>query len=921
MKFVNLHTGNVFNGSSPYIHWFEGQQSTGMIYVQPLCFISDNSQSHVSCDCDKFSLLLISHNNLGTATEDINGFKYRNLESLKVSEMKCCKGYKMENGNYLHIIYIMAHSDDAAEYVGSIFIDEEEILIGADFYQENESLKINASNLGVNIPSQIQSAIYGSNVHEEKRDNILINRKFKEVVSNYWDLIANKGSYKSLINSLKWFEYGDIVKLREIWGHNDDGRIVYDDRDLKYMLSENYKVTLNSFFKTTYFAIRCALQKETGKFTDEHNPELEAKVFKWSIEDMSLKMSLLGNFYESYFMPIHTELIQCSIEDMVFSNTIKITNNTLCSMNSLANLCGTFKCTVNDGKDVVIGDVSVGVDRDTIFGVKPGETYDIQPVGVKPISDIDIINDDPELKGLLSQNYHGPGAVVPIECDFGGDKIVRGDILVLSDGKELYVEDNEINLKNSGDTLKFNILLLSEKNTINLHFIGVSGKHYSKTIDITVKDISDVVLGLYKIKRKKSIDLSDFGKPSNLFTTSRINIPSNITNIYKQYIPCVLGDSSGVGLNHVIAAKTSILDITGTDSIIKDNIGFLIGTDTSYKSNGQTISYASGEDITIIPEKNGIYNDMYEEIDEQIIDIPIIRDEIYAAYDLFTNEKYVFSVDIRINNFVGSPEDISSIRASLVYDDTYIDLGVHNIKRNTMTRLYFMCSKSDISHIIDTDNPQNDVHLVLSIDPYTYSSTDPNQNEKMGYLWRSIELGLPKGEAIVLVDNIENNYFMVQKNHNYIMFISKQFVSDAFPKNLNTMWKKLKQYIYYSKYIYFPEFHYLEPFGSFSEKNDSIDDFTIVQTDALCVIPIIRIPAKNEWITYVYSCKNIEAPAWEFVNKTSGQKIIIEDSLLEPYITKTDQQVFERGYYDIIFRYKLSSNEHELTLNSAFVKK
>ena len=110
------------------------------------------------------------------------------------------------------------------------------------------------------------------------------------------------------------------------------------------------------------------------------------------------------------------------------------------------------------------------------------------------------------------------------------------------------------------------------------------------------------------------------------------------------------------------------------------------------------------------------------------------------------------------------------------------------------------------------------------------------------------------------------------------MFISKQFVSDVFPKKLNTMWKKLKQYIYYSKYIYFPEFHYLEPFGSFSEKNDSIDDFTIAQTDALCVIPIIRIPVKNEWITYIYSCKNIEAPAWEFVNKTSGQKIIIEDS-------------------------------------------
>ena len=97
----------------------------------------------------------------------------------------------------------MASSPVAEEYIDSFWIGDEEFLVGADFYQENESLRINASNMGMNIPPQIQGAVYDSNVHEEKHDNILINRKFKELVSNYWDLIANRGSYKSLINTLK----------------------------------------------------------------------------------------------------------------------------------------------------------------------------------------------------------------------------------------------------------------------------------------------------------------------------------------------------------------------------------------------------------------------------------------------------------------------------------------------------------------------------------------------------------------------------------------------------------------------------------------------------------------------------------------------------------------------------------------------
>ena len=54
----------------------------------------------------------------------------------------------------------------------------------------------------------------------------------------------------SLINSLKWFEYGDLVRINEIWKHDDEGRVVFGDEELNCILTDDAK--LNNFAKTTY---------------------------------------------------------------------------------------------------------------------------------------------------------------------------------------------------------------------------------------------------------------------------------------------------------------------------------------------------------------------------------------------------------------------------------------------------------------------------------------------------------------------------------------------------------------------------------------------------------------------------------------------------------------------------------------------
>ena len=807
MKFVNLHTGNVYDGSKPYIHWFENPLSTDLIYVQPICFITNTNKLVVSCRSDVFSL--VNPSVIDSAKpENINEFVYTNINDIKVSTYSDCaksnciltKSEVQGEQQYIRIIYIIASSSTAAEYVDKFTINGEEFFIGADFYQGNETLKINASNMGVNIPPQIQSSIYSSNVHEEKHDNILLNRKFKELVSNYWDLIANKGSYKSLMNTLEWFEYGDLIRLREIWKHDRSGKDVYDDREVCSVMSEKYKSSFYEFFKTTYFAIWCALQKETGVITQELNPELEAQVFKWSIEDMSLKMSMLGNFYETYFMPIHTELIQASIEDLVFTNTIKVNNRIVDSIDDLINLNSTFKCIVNNDKDVVIGDVSVGVDDNTVFGIRHGEhdeEYNITPIGVKSIEDINVINNDSELKTLLSQNYNGPGAIVPIECIFNIDedeRIVCGDILLTrtdfsGNVHESYVQDLRIAQKMNGNILKFNILLLHSTNEVSIHFVSSKGKHYSKVIDIPMKDISNVVLGMYKVKRNSELKIEDIGNPSNIYAISGIKKPSDYEsfNCYDQYIVNDLNpkhNPTGIGLNHVVALEP------GWKNVLSD-------------SNRKLI------------------NKYYMKINKGTNDIKTVLISKFFI-DSMPDEQHIVVPP------VGGGDEVEPIMLSSI--DRDINMDVMNIK------------------------------------------------EQLDVIWRSL----------------------------------------------------LKKYVYFSRASYFSGFHHLEPFGSFSDKNSTFEDFTISQYDTLCVMPIMNIPTKDDqgntiWVTYTYG-RDIDenSVSWEFYNRSVNKKYVIKDFILEPNILSTIKEEFKDGYYDIIFKYRFEEDktaEHEIKLNSAFVKK
>ena len=405
--FIDTITGVAYDGRPPYVFWFENGQSTNLNYVKQICIYTNKKTFNVRIDSPIFSILKMDQLIPSHERVVLNKKSYIDLNDLKTNSWTSV-GYYYDNA-YVHMLYILCNSQDAGQYIDDLYIDGDLYKIGADFYVINELLQSNLENFEITLPESIQRAIYEVNIHEESNDNITLNRKYKELLMNYWDIVANKGSYQSLINSLKWFEWGDLVRIEEIWRNKEPHGDVLKFFDLKTQINSYMLSQLKNLNKTTYIGLYYALYKlrnenkyqdstgqeytppvnfKTGfnvvntptglyddpdilpaqllqqdnietnitmgdidetdgenKFFNEMIPQLEHTISLWNNLDIALKMTLLGNFYQTFFMPVHLDLIHSTIEAMVFSNAIKLLNGISISRNDLFDSTKTFEMT------------------------------------------------------------------------------------------------------------------------------------------------------------------------------------------------------------------------------------------------------------------------------------------------------------------------------------------------------------------------------------------------------------------------------------------------------------------------------------------------------------------------------------------------------------------------------------------------
>lgn len=406
LSFIDTQNGTTFNGDQPFVFWFDEGQSVNLIYIKRIAFLSNAYKEQIEIDGDS-PFTLIDTSKFQTASQiTVSDEQYFDITDVSTNSVLSMGTMYM--GNFVHVIYVAATSQDAGQFKSIFTIGGKEYFIGADFYNQDETLSGNLENLGIEIPGTVQKAIYETNVHEEAADNITMNRKWKELLLEYWRIVACKGSYRSLVSSLKWFEYGDLIKILEYWKRTDVGKPILLANDIEQILTDLFREQLSVLSKTTYIGLYLALERPSADAREddfypfynseqvynepdenpdmlqwqpydghsvfqlnENNPVLMDIAAKWSAQDLALKMTLVGNFFATYFMPIHLDLIHSTIENITFTNAIKVMTGGMQTREEWVHCSGNYRCTsFTDGADFYMQPVDCEVGPLTILGLK-----------------------------------------------------------------------------------------------------------------------------------------------------------------------------------------------------------------------------------------------------------------------------------------------------------------------------------------------------------------------------------------------------------------------------------------------------------------------------------------------------------------------------------------------------------------------
>ena len=661
MKFLNINTGYSFdalwteNQSKGYIFWFPNEQSIDLTYTMPIVIITDESDGKVPLtltieDNDIFSFIQLDENlteNKKNIKEYVDGYvfdgkpKFSNtieIEPEYINSFVSDDGLTHYGNKYAYAFNISCCSNNANEYICKINIKNKTtdkyygyIRVGADFYGENEAAYINLSNMGTEISTNIQKAIYDTNVHEDIIDNILINRKFKELLSNYWDIIANKGSFKSLKNSFKWFEWNNNIKLKEIYKHYEANKILFSDKDITTILTNSIEDNLNSFAKTTYISLYCALQNELPSYNNEYNPNLEPVIFKWTTNDIKLKIALFAKFFGLYFLPIHVSILHATAEDKVFTNTIKTIHCNEIRRNDNFYDFEYVESNIKDNDIFKLGNVSAQVTSDTVFGIQYPNT---NVFGVDPFPTNSVVNSN-NIKTFSQQYYTGPGVIIPINIVIP-NRIPKDFI------KKTFIEYTDDN--NNLITIEFNTIfkVIDKKIDINFNFLAKKAKNYNlkftfifgtcktvtRNIKFIVEDVDNLNINIYKIKAKndnEGLTIEDFYDKScskYLFKIQKNN--RDLSNsYYMQYLPYInynhndYKNYNGIKLNHTVIIDVKQITDNNILTIFLEKINELynylniIKYDSEYTNN--TVNKTTNINyITFISRKfnsKATYND------------------------------------------------------------------------------------------------------------------------------------------------------------------------------------------------------------------------------------------------------------------------------------------------------------------------
>ena len=192
-----------------------------------------------------------------------------------------------------------------------------EILIYGETTGEDERLRVMTQNMGYNILESDSEIFRNTNIKELLPDFDEVNLKRKEIMMEGYNIYPFIGSYKGLINAIKFFGY-DTLKVREFWKNVDANSPMFG----KYIMSNDISVfepsvQLNDktitlpnkkFRKTSLFSLVYRINNIVPNRFDEESLPITEENYDFTIEEILIKLFGLKKKLENEFLPLNARI-------------------------------------------------------------------------------------------------------------------------------------------------------------------------------------------------------------------------------------------------------------------------------------------------------------------------------------------------------------------------------------------------------------------------------------------------------------------------------------------------------------------------------------------------------------------------------------------------------------------------------------
>jgi hypothetical protein len=191
---------------------------------------------------------------------------------------------------------------------------------------EDERFRMILENFGRKVHEEDFHVFRDVDIYEDKIDYIKLNEKRKELLLGGDQIYPYIGSYRGLVNAIKFFGYSDL-RLKEYWLNVDVNSSQYGKYKQTQIdmatgaiadaSSPIVNVPSRTWKKTAKFGLFYDINRTTGEFDEFGLPETE-EAFMFTNEEVLIKLFSLKSVLKREFLPLNARIIDITGEGIWF---------------------------------------------------------------------------------------------------------------------------------------------------------------------------------------------------------------------------------------------------------------------------------------------------------------------------------------------------------------------------------------------------------------------------------------------------------------------------------------------------------------------------------------------------------------------------------------------------------------------------